>query len=150
MGNAGLEELLSGENVSQPFTEAVGCIIGRVRKPDPTSPITYSNQIARIMQRRCVECHRPGEIAPFSLLDYSEVVGWAEMIAEVVRESRMPPWHADPKHGEFVNDRRLTDEEREQILPGFAKGHQKAILTSCRQHGSSSSVHSCRKKRTWN
>ena len=63
-----LEELLSGKDVSSPVTEAVGCIIGRVREPDPTNPVTYSNQIARIMQDRCVACHRPGEIAPFSLL----------------------------------------------------------------------------------
>jgi len=117
-----LEELLSGQEVSTPITEAVGCIIGRVRKPDPTSPITYSNQIARIMQKRCVECHRPGEIAPFSLLDYNEVVGWAEMIAEVVAESRMPPWHADPAHGEFANDRRLADEEKEQIFAWVRRG----------------------------
>ncbi len=91
-----LEELLGGKDASSPVTEAVGCIIGRVREPDPTSRVTYSNQIARIMQDRCVECHRPGEIAPFSLLEYGEVVGWAEMIAEVVDQSRMPPWHADP------------------------------------------------------
>ncbi len=117
-----LDELLSGQNVSTPFTRAVGCIIGRVRDPDPTSPITYSNQIARILQNRCVECHRPGEIAPFSLLDYDEVVGWAEMIAEVVRESRMPPWHADPAHGEFANDRRLSDEEKSQIFAWVRSG----------------------------
>ncbi len=117
-----LEELLGGKEVSQPVTEAAGCIIGRIRKPDPTSPITYSNQIARIMQKRCVECHRPGEIAPFTLLDYDDVVGWAEMIAEVVQESRMPPWHADPKHGDFANDRRLTDEEKEQIFTWVRKG----------------------------
>jgi hypothetical protein len=117
-----LDELLSDKEVSQPTTETVGCIIGRVREPDPTSSITYSNQIARILQRRCVECHRPGEIAPFSLLDYDEVVGWAEMISEVVTQSRMPPWHADPAHGEFSNDRRLTDDEKDQILAWVRKG----------------------------
>jgi peroxiredoxin/mono/diheme cytochrome c family protein len=117
-----LEELLGGQDVSQPVTEAAGCIIGRIRKPDPTSPITYSNQIARIMQKRCVECHRPGEIAPFTLLAYDDVVGWAEMIAEVVQESRMPPWHADPAHGDFANDRRLTDKEKEQIFTWVRRG----------------------------
>ena len=117
-----LEELLGGEEVSSPVTEAVGCIIGRVREPDPTSPVTYSNQIARIMQHRCVECHRPGEIAPFSLLEYDEVVGWAEMIAEVVEQSRMPPWHADPAHGTFTNDRRLTSEEKNLIFQWVRAG----------------------------
>lgn len=117
-----LDALLSGEPVETPTTQAVGCIIGRVRKPDPASPVTYSNQIARILQDRCVECHRAGEIAPFSLLEYDEVVGWAEMIAEVVGQSRMPPWHADPAHGEFANDRRLTEEEKEQIFTWVRNG----------------------------
>ena len=111
-----MEELLSGKDVSSPVTEAVGCIIGRVREPDPECEVTYSKQIARIMQDHCVECHRPGEIAPFSLLEYDEVVGWAEMIAEVVDQSRMPPWHADPEHGKFENDRRLSSEEMELIF----------------------------------
>jgi peroxiredoxin/mono/diheme cytochrome c family protein len=117
-----LDELLSGEDVTTPHTDAVGCIIGRVREPDPSSSITYSNQIARIFQKRCVECHRPGEIAPFSLLDYDEVVGWAEMIAEVVDQSRMPPWHADPAHGEFMNDRRLSAEDKAQIFAWVRSG----------------------------
>ena len=117
-----LEELLSEKEVSSPVTEAVGCIIGRIRKPDPNSPVTYSNQIARIMQDRCVECHRPGEIAPFSLLEYDEVVGWAEMIAEVVEQSRMPPWHADPAHGTFENDRRLSDAEKELVFEWVRRG----------------------------
>jgi hypothetical protein len=77
--------------------------------------VTYSNQIARILQRHCVECHRPGEIAPFSLTDYDEVVGWAKMIEEVVDQQRMPPWHADPRYGRFANARLLSAEEKQLI-----------------------------------
>ena len=110
-----LDELLAGEEVSQPRTEPVGCHIGRIKHAKPDAEVTYSNQIARLLQRRCVECHRPGEIAPFALTEYDEVVGWAEMIAEVVREERMPPWHADPAYGAFSNDRRLSDEEKELL-----------------------------------
>lgn len=117
-----LDQLLADKQVTTPVTKAVGCLIGRVRQPDPNSRITYSNQIARIMQKRCVECHRAGEIAPFELRNYDEVVGWSEMIAEVVKESRMPPWHADPAHGEFLNDRRLSDEEKEQIFAWVSAG----------------------------
>lgn len=117
-----LEQLLADKEVTTSVTEAVGCIIGRVRQPDPNSVITYSNQIARIMQKRCVECHRAGEIAPFALRKYEEVVGWSEMIAEVVAESRMPPWHADPAHGQFVNDRRLTNEEKKLIFAWVRSG----------------------------
>ena len=117
-----LDELLAGKPVTKPVTEPVGCLIGRVRKPDPESPLTYSKQIARIMQRRCVECHRAGEIAPFTLTNYKDAVGWAEMIGEVVDENRMPPWHADPKHGQFSNDRRLTSAEKSQILEWVERG----------------------------
>ena len=110
-----LNELLAGKSVSMPTVESVGCVIGRIRKPVENANVTYSNQIASLFQRRCVECHRPGQIAPFALTDYSEVAGWAEMIAEVVEENRMPPWHADPKVGHFANDRHLTDEEKSLI-----------------------------------
>ena len=105
---AALDELLAGKEVTTPVTEAVGCHIGRIKKPQQDSPVTYSNQIARILQNRCVECHREGEIAPFALTDYEEVVGWAEMIQEVVRDGRMPPWHASDECGPFENGRQLT------------------------------------------
>ena len=107
-----LDELLAGKDVSVPVTEAKGCIIGRVTKVNPHGEVTYANQIARILQDRCVRCHRDGEIAPFPLTDYDEVVGWAEMMREVIGEGRMPPWFADPKYGHFANDARMTDEEK--------------------------------------
>lgn len=108
-----LDELLDGKPVSNPLTQPIGCHIGRMRKPQPDSKVTYSNQISRLLAKHCVDCHRPGEVAPFSLTDYEEVAGWAAMMNEVVQEERMPPWHANPAHGEFSNDRRLTKEEKE-------------------------------------
>ncbi|MCA9249345.1 MAG: hypothetical protein KDA42_19620, partial [Planctomycetales bacterium] len=84
--------------------------------------VTYTNQIARIMQAHCVECHRAGEIAPFALTEYEEVAGWAEMIDEVVRLQRMPPWHANAEFGEFANDCSLSDEEKELIEQWVADG----------------------------
>ena len=110
-----VDELLEGKPVSVAVTRAPGCLIGRIRHPKPNSEVTYSNQIARIFQNRCVECHRPGQIAPFALTDYDEVVGWSDMIAEVVRERRMPPWHADERYGQWKNDCRLTPEEEALI-----------------------------------
>ena len=117
-----LDALLANKKVPIASTEVVGCLIGRVRQPDPSSEITYAQQISRILQNRCVKCHRPGEIAPFSLTDYDEVVGWAEMIAELVEEQRMPPWHADPKHGDFINDARMTEDEKALINDWVAAG----------------------------
>lgn len=117
-----VDELLAGKEVSMPVTEAKGCHIGRVPKVDPHGDVTYSNQIARIFQASCVECHRDGQIAPFPLTSYEESVGWAEMIREVVHEERMPPWSASPKHGEFANDPRLSDEEKHLIDEWVANG----------------------------
>jgi peroxiredoxin len=117
-----IDELLAGKSVSEPLTEAVGCLIGRVRQVTPGGEITFTKHISRIMNQRCVECHREGEIAPFSLSDYDEVVGWSEMIREVVAEERMPPWHANPEFGEFSNDCRLSAEEKQQIFDWVDNG----------------------------
>ena len=117
-----LTALLAGEPAEPAATAVSGCLIGRIREPDPTAEVTYSNQIARVLQHRCEECHREGQIAPFPLTTYDETVGWADMIAEVVREQRMPPWHADPKYGHFVNDARLSDEELRWIAEWVAAG----------------------------
>ncbi|CAK8998561.1 Ankyrin repeat and KH domain-containing protein 1 (HIV-1 Vpr-binding ankyrin repeat protein) (Multiple ankyrin repeats single KH domain) (hMASK), partial [Durusdinium trenchii] len=107
-----IDELLAGQSVSTPQTEVVGCFIGKVRRHKPQGDVTYSNQIARMMQTHCERCHRPGEIAPFALQSYDDVSAWAETILEVMEDGRMPPWHANPKHGHFENDARMTDEER--------------------------------------
>ncbi|MBT4865414.1 MAG: redoxin domain-containing protein [Planctomycetaceae bacterium] len=117
-----IDELLADKPVSQALTEAVGCHIGRVRQPKPNAEVTYAGQIAGILQKHCVVCHRPGEIAPFSLTDYDEVVGWGEMIAEVIEEQRMPPWHADPKHGRFTNARVMTEAEKKLVYRWVADG----------------------------
>jgi peroxiredoxin len=123
-----IEELLAGKPVSQPQIASAGCHIGRVPTPKADAKVTYANQIARLFQKRCVECHRAGEIGPFALTSYDEVVGWAETIAEVIREERMPPWHADPKHGKFLNDRRLTDEEKKLIAQWVDDGAPRGDL----------------------
>ncbi len=117
-----LDQLLAGETIATPHAQSVGCHIGRILSPKTDSEITYSKQIARIFQNRCVSCHRPGEIGPFSLTSYDEAVGWAEMIDEVVKEQRMPPWHANPAHGKFRNDARLSDEEKVQVQRWVAAG----------------------------
>ena len=117
-----IEELLAGKDVSVPLTKLPGCIIGRNPKVEPHGDVTYSNQIARIFQKHCVECHRDGEIGPFSMTSYEEVAGWGEMIQEVVEQKRMPPWYADPQHGKFRNERRVTSDEKELIARWVANG----------------------------
>lgn len=106
-----LDELLADQPVSQPVTTAPGCLIGRVRQPAADADVTYARDIAPIFNQHCVSCHREGQIGPFPLTNHDEAVGWAEMIREVVDQRRMPPWHADPHYGEFINDARLSDDE---------------------------------------
>jgi peroxiredoxin len=110
-----IDDVLASREVKTSSTEIVGCFIGRMRKPDSSSKITFSNQIVRILNKHCVECHREGEIAPFSLTSYDEVVGWGDTMLEVIRDGRMPPWHADPKHGDFINARIMSAEEKQQL-----------------------------------
>ncbi|MCP4193935.1 MAG: redoxin domain-containing protein [Planctomycetaceae bacterium] len=122
-----IDALLAGHAIEAPKVESVGCYIGRVREPSventgETEVVTYRNQIAKIMQENCIECHRDGEIAPFTLTNYEDVSAWAETIAEVVREQRMPPWHANPAHGDFLNARILSDEVKQQIDDWVAAG----------------------------
>lgn len=117
-----IDELVEGKPVTTASTQLQGCLIGRIRTETSSTEVTYSNQIARIFQKRCQECHREGEVAPFALNGYEDAAGWADMIAEVVREQRMPPWHASPEHGDFVNDARMTDEEKELVFKWVKAG----------------------------
>ncbi|HEV8003718.1 MAG TPA: redoxin domain-containing protein [Planctomycetaceae bacterium] len=117
-----LDEVLARKPVSVARTQAAGCRIARQNKPVATGKITYTNQIARLFQRNCQECHRPGEIGPFSLLTYSQAKGWADMIHETVDSGRMPPWYAGPHYGKFANDRRLSKEDKETLLAWIDQG----------------------------
>lgn len=110
-----LDERLADKKVSVPKTSMTGCIVGRRPKVAPTGEVTFTKHIAPLLDQRCVACHRAGEIGPFALTGYDEVVGWAEMIREVVSDGRMPPWSASPDYGHFSNDPRLTDADKELI-----------------------------------
>ena len=111
-----IDAVLAGKPVDPAVTEVAGCHIGRVRRGNSKGAITYSKQISRILERRCVNCHREGEVAPFAMGSFEATAPWAETIAEVVAAGRMPPWHANPAHGEFLNDATLSQEEKDQIV----------------------------------
>jgi peroxiredoxin/mono/diheme cytochrome c family protein len=117
-----LGELLAGKPVTTAATEPVGCQVARLVKPKEAAPVTYARDVSRILQERCQECHRPGQVGPMSLLDYDDAAAWGESIREVVQEGRMPPWPADPKYGKFSNDRRLSDAQRKAVLDWIDAG----------------------------
>lgn len=117
-----IDELLAGKEISSAETPAAGCHIGRVHRGKPKGDITYSKDIAVIMQNHCANCHRSGEIGPFSLTSYEDVVSWSSTIREVIQEQRMPPWHASSEAGHFVNDRRLSDGEKKSLFDWIDNG----------------------------
>ena len=68
---------------------------------------SFNKDVAPILYKNCVTCHRPGEMAPMSLLDYKSARPWAKAIQTAVVTQKMPPWFADPRYGHFENDARL-------------------------------------------
>ncbi|MDA1264793.1 MAG: hypothetical protein O2816_06920 [Planctomycetota bacterium] len=76
---------------------------------------TWSGEIAALMYTHCAECHRPGEAAPFPLLEYEDVKKRARMLQLVMDDGYMPPWHPVEGHGEFVGQRGLTEAELERF-----------------------------------
>lgn len=120
-----LQQHLNGQTVSKPRTEAVGCYIGRVKNATPTGAITYTKHIAPIINANCLECHRDGQIAPFSLASYEDIQGWEDTMLEVMEQGRMPPWYADADHGVFSNDARLSAEEKKLLRQWVANGMPK-------------------------
>jgi peroxiredoxin len=121
-----LEALVADREVPVARTEPVGCLITLVDQPrpagDPSAAVTFTRDVAPILNQHCVECHRAGEIGPFALTDYGEVVGWADMILEVVKQNRMPPWHADPRYGKFVGARHVPAEARGMLAAWVEQG----------------------------
>ena len=82
------------------------------------TPITFTKDVAPIFQNNCQVCHRPGSMAPMSLLTYEEARPWARSIRQKVLAREMPPWFIDKNVGvqHFSNDRSLTDDEIATIL----------------------------------
>lgn len=79
--------------------------------PSSGEAVTFSNQIVRLFQGECQTCHRPGQVAPFSLLDYESARPWAHSIKSAVGSGYMPPWKPVAGYGEFVGERHLTADE---------------------------------------
>lgn len=77
-------------------TAAPGCVLESKSKPTQSTEVTYHNQISRLLQRHCVECHREGGVGPFKLDTYEDAVAHASMIREVLDRGIMPPWFAAP------------------------------------------------------
>ena len=82
---------------------------GRAAEDPPK--VTFAEHIAPLVFGNCTSCHRPGQVAPFSLRTYADAQKHAKTMLRVMEDRFMPPWHPEPGHGEFRNARRLTEEQ---------------------------------------
>jgi len=117
-----LDQVLAGKPVEVASTKPNGCFIGRVKKAEVKTKLTFCKEVAAVLNRHCVECHRNGEIGPFSLTDYDEVRGWADTMLETIDDGRMPPWHASPEYGKYANARFMSDEDKNILRDWVAGG----------------------------
>ncbi len=118
-----LAQRLAGKTITHTSTAARGCLITFDPEDSATAaPVSYSKEIAPMLQNKCVGCHSPGNIGPFALSSYQKVKGHAEMIREVLAARRMPPWDADPRYGHFKNDRSISLEQKKLLLRWLDQG----------------------------
>jgi hypothetical protein len=88
---------------------------------------TYNHDVGAILLENCASCHRPNQVAPMSLLSYSDARPWARAIKAKVVSGEMPPWFADPRFGSFSNDVSLTEKEIETIVEWVDAGAPEGI-----------------------
>ena len=93
-----------------------GALVAAAARP------TFNHDIAPILYQNCATCHRPGEVAPFSLLTYQDAAKRAKQIATVTHSRFMPPWKAEPGFGKFENERRLSDAQIAMLGEWAANG----------------------------
>lgn len=98
---------LARERVIVRRTAPLGEAIPRANPPD----LSYARDVAPILQKRCVSCHSPGNIAPWSMTHSAIVRDYAPLIKDEVLTRRMPPWHADRRAQAYGNDGMLDGEE---------------------------------------
>lgn len=85
------------------------------RQKPAAGDVTFSKDVAPILFDHCVYCHRPGEVAPFSMVNYATTRPWARSIKQQVLTRRMPPWYLDPHYGSFQNVKELETRDLETL-----------------------------------
>ncbi|HEY3781834.1 MAG TPA: redoxin family protein [Fimbriimonadaceae bacterium] len=118
---------IDGKTPTLKYTDVIGCLLMPSAPAPRVGAVNYAADIKPILEKHCISCHRPGEVAPFSLIGYTNARKWAPNIARVTYNRQMPPWKAVHGYGEFADDISLSEE---QILTlqrwneaGAPKGH---------------------------
>lgn len=97
------------------FVGIMAVAASHTRTSAADDPVTFSKHVLPILQKNCQSCHRPGQMAPMSLVSYRDARPWARSMKAKVESRQMPPWFADPAHGPFANDRSLSQKDIETI-----------------------------------
>ena len=113
-----LKNFLSGQTVAFTRTRPEGAAIAW----PAAKTISYATDIAPLLLDKCVRCHSPGNIAPWSMTNHAIVKSYSHSIKQELLAGRMPPWHADPAYGEFANDNSLKPSESALLLEWIANG----------------------------
>ena len=101
----------------------ISCFLGMAAiAATNSSSVTFNKDVLPILQKNCQECHRPGEVAPMSLLTYTDARPWAKSIKAAVIIKKMPPWFGDPNYGHFTNQRILSDADIETLVSWVDNG----------------------------
>lgn len=124
-----LAAVAAGDPGPFPNQPGFGCALPEVPSTE-SNGVTWARDVAPILMERCVECHRPGQIAPFSLLTYRDAAKRARFIARVVSSGRMPPWAPAAPVGAFLGERRMSAEEIATINRWAAEGAEAGDLSS--------------------
>lgn len=113
-----LAAVTAGRAVTSTNISGVGTAISfpeRARRAEHAK-ISYVNDVAPILEAKCVACHQKGGIAPFAMASYADVKTFSGMIREAIRTRTMPPWHPDPTVGKFEHDGSLSPEQVRTIV----------------------------------
>jgi mono/diheme cytochrome c family protein len=94
---------------------------------------TFAKDVAPLLYKNCVSCHRPGEMGPMSLVTYQDARPWARSIRDRVVARSMPPWFADPHYGTFSNDPTLSQKDIHTIVAWVGGGAPQGDLTQMPQ-----------------
>ncbi len=119
LAGTALSEFLEGRRVVVRRAEPVGELLGAGL---PGERPSYSGQIAPLLQRACVPCHSPGNIAPWAMTNHSVVADYAPLMKDEVLTRRMPPWHADRKPQAYHNNGMLAGEELAMLVDWIDRG----------------------------
>lgn len=125
-----VEALLANPDTVARVTPALGCAI-HYEKAEEVASVTYTEHVARIFQNKCQNCHRPNQVAPFSLTSFRKTKAYATEIREQVLARNMPPWQPVPHHVGYQGDMSLDEEEMALIVKwidqGCAEGNLAAL-----------------------